>query len=93
MSHANSAIPVSNEKQLIVGRTDDGRYVYAIFSSAGFHEYRVVPRNQYREQKIREAAKAHRVKVSGRISWEEWPQGGLIELDKESCRVVRALSS
>jgi hypothetical protein len=66
-------------KKLAVCRDSIGRYIYAIYSEKGFHEYGSFPSTRYGESEIRRRASVHGVELPPRFDWSQIPEGALIE--------------
>ena len=79
------------KRKAIIAQTRDGRYIFAVYSEAGFTEYRIT-KNQgpYWHTKIRKWANALGADLPRKIDWDSLPIGNRIEkLDGEpEARVV-----
>jgi hypothetical protein len=66
-------------KRLAIARTGDGRYVWAIYSDAGFALYQLSRQSKHFQKKIRKTCRQHGVELPAKMDWDELPFGQFIE--------------
>lgn len=73
------------ERKMLVAQTRDDRYVFTIYSDAGFTVYQLLKRTDHSRRRIRKIARHYGVEIPGRINWDAVPCGDRIEkFDGES---------